>query len=108
MKIVALCDKDTGIGLRLAGITDVRVPNEKTNDTIVSLWNEFEDDYTDIGLLFITENIAETLGKRLTDFRIRNLIPIIIEIPDKKGRKPDHVDYVTYLIKKAVGMEIKK
>ena len=108
MKIIGLCDKETSIGLRLAGITDVRVPDEIADKTVISLWNEIEDNYTDIGLLFITEHFAEIIGKRLTEFRVRNLIPIIIEIPDKKGRKSDHIDYVTFLIKKAVGMEIKK
>jgi vacuolar-type H+-ATPase subunit F/Vma7 len=37
-----------------------------------------------------------------------NNIPIIIEIPDKKGRIKDHVDFVTYLIKKAIGVEVNK
>jgi hypothetical protein len=31
-----------------------------------------------------------------------------VEIPDKQGRKSDHIDYISYLIKKAVGMEIKR
>ena len=34
--------------------------------------------------------------------------PIIVEIPDKKGRIKDHVDYISRLIKKAVGVEVEK
>ena len=108
MNIVAICDNHTGIGLRLAGVPDVRIPEPLEKNETVKLWNQIEDEATDIGLIILTEHIAELLGKQLEQFRIRNLLPIIIEIPDKSGRKMDHVDYVTHLIKKAVGMELKK
>jgi V/A-type H+/Na+-transporting ATPase subunit F len=108
MNIVALCDTHTAIGLRLAGISDVRIPEPFKQDETIKLWNEIEDEIVDIGLIIITEQVAIYLGKQLEQFRIRNLLPVIIEIPDKSGRKPDHVDYVTQLIKKAVGMELKK
>ena len=107
MNIIALCDKDTAIGLRLAGILDVRIPENNQQSTI-QLWNQIEDEHTEIGLIIITEEIAETIGKQLKQFRLRNLLPIIIEVPDKKGRKLGHIDYVSQLIKKAVGMELKK
>ena len=71
-------------------------------------WNKIEEEAVDIGLIILTETIADHLGKQLEQFRMRNLLPIILEIPDKSGRKPDHIDYVTQLIKKAVGMELKK
>ena len=107
MKIVALVDNDTAIGLRLAGITDVRIPGMEEKSAI-NLWNQIEDEHVDIGLVLITEEIAGDIGKQLSEFRLRNLLPIIVEIPDKNGRKPDHVDSVSHLIKKAVGMDIKK
>ena len=106
MNIIAICDKDTAIGLRLAGILDVRIP-ESNEHSPIQLWNQIEEESTNIGLILITEKIAETIGKQLTEFRIHHLLPIIVEIPDKHGRKIDHVDYVSHLIKKAVGMEIK-
>jgi V/A-type H+-transporting ATPase subunit F len=107
MNIVALCDKDTAMGLRLAGILDVRIP-DNNHQSAIHLWNQIEEEHTDIGLIIITEEIAETIGKQLSQFRLRNLLPIIVEIPDKNGRKKDHLDYVSQLIKKAVGMELKK
>ena len=103
MKLAALCDKDTAVGLRLAGIKDTYV--SEGNSSIV--WNEVSSK-DDIGILFVTEKIAEDLGRELKDFRLRNTIPIVIEIPDKSGRKKDHVDYVSQLIKKAVGVEVAK
>jgi V/A-type H+-transporting ATPase subunit F len=106
MKVIALCDKDTASGLQLAGIETVYVPNNEK--TAVQYWHEIEDNIESIGLIIVTEQIAEDIGKELNEFRLRNIIPIVVEIPDKHGRKTDHVDYVSHLIKKAVGMEIKR
>jgi len=103
MRLAALCDNDTAVGMRLAGVNDLFIPNDNTLD----VWNKITE-RDDIGILFITEKIAEDLGKYLKEFRIRNNIPIIVEIPDKKGRISDHVDFVSHLIKKAVGIEVNK
>ena len=103
MKLAALCDKDTAVGLRLAGIQEIYV----SEGNEVKLWNQISE-RDDIGIVFINEKIAENLDKNLKEYRLRNNVPIIIEIPDKKGRRKDHVDFVSHLIKKAVGVEINK
>ena len=103
MKIAGMVDQDTAMGFRLAGIKELFVPKGNS----VKILNEISE-RDDIGILFITEQIAENLGKYLKDFRIRNNIPIVVEIPDKKGKRKDHVDFVSHLIKKAVGVEITK
>jgi len=103
MKMTALCDKDTAVGLRLAGIKEMYIPNEDA----IKIFNEISK-REDIGIIFVTEKIAEELRRELKDFRLRNNIPIILEIPDKKGRLQGHVDFVSHLIKKAVGVEISK
>ena len=58
--------------------------------------------------LYMAET-AELMGfDPLKDFRLRYNIQLVVEIPEKKGRKKEHVDFVSHLIKKAVGMEVKK
>ena len=104
MKLAALCDQDTAVGLRLAGIHELYIEKEKN---VKDLWNEISKK-DNIGILFVTEKIVDDLGKYLKDYRIRNNLPIIVEIPDKKGRVKEHVDFVSHLIKKAVGIEINK
>ena len=103
MKIAALCDKDTAVGLQLAGIKETYVSKED----VAKIWNELSN-RDDVGIIFVTEKVAEDLKRELKDFRLQNNIPIILEIPDKKGRLKDHVDFVSHLIKKAVGVEISK
>ena len=103
MKLAAFCDNDTAVGMRLAGVSELFIPNGKP----LEIWNQITE-RDDIGILFVTEQIAEDIEKYLKDFRIRNNIPIIVEIPDKKGRIKDHVDFISQLIKKAVGVEVGK
>ena len=103
MKLAALCDKDTAVGLRLAGIQDAYIPDGDARD----MWNQLAEK-DDVGIIFITESIAEQISGALNDYRLRHAIPIVIEIPDKNGRRKDHVDYVSKLIKKAVGVEVSK
>ena len=104
MKIAGICDNDTAMGLRLAGIKELFIPNDSDE---VKIWNNLTD-RNDIGIVFVTEQVVQNLGRHLHDYRLRNTIPIVIEIPDKKGRRKDHVDFVSHLIKKAVGVEINK
>lgn len=104
MKLAAICDNDTAVGLRLAGVHEVHVVKERN---ALEIWNQISN-MDDIGIIFITEKFAEILDKYLKDFRIRNNLPIVVEIPDKKGRRTDHVDFVSHLIKKAVGIEVNR
>jgi len=103
MKLAAICDRDTAVGFRLAGVQEFFIPNGDAKE----VWNQIIE-RDDIGILFITEKISKDIGKYLKEYRIRNNIPIILEIPDKKGRIKGHVDFVSHVIKKAVGIEIIK
>ena len=103
MKLAALCDKDTAVGLRLAGVHDFFIPDENPRKLL-----DMISERADIGIVFITEPIARGLGKYLKDFRLVYDSPIIVEIPDKTGHRPDHIDFVSHLVKKAVGIDIDK
>jgi len=103
MKIAAFCDHDTATGFRLAGVKDIFIldGNEK------EIWNKIIE-RNDIGILLISEQISQNLDKYIRDYRFAKNIPIILEIPDKKGQIKDHIDFISYLTKKAVGVEINR
>ena len=103
MKITGLFDKDTAIGFQLAGVKDLYI----TNGDFLKKWNKITN-RDDVGLIFITEKNADEIRNQLNEFRLRNTIPIVVEIPDKNGRIIAHIDYISSLIKKAVGVEIIK
>jgi len=103
MKLAAICDKDTAVGLRLAGIHDIYIPEENP----VKILDKISE-RNDVGVVFITEKIAESISKDLKEFRLRYDIPIVLEIPDKTGRLEDHIDFVSLLVKRAVGIDLSK
>ena len=85
MRIAALCDNDTAVGLRLAGVNDLFVPNNKTLD----VWNKIIE-RDDIGILFITEKIAEDLGKYLKEFhKSYNMDEFMRNNVKRERKKPD-------------------
>jgi V/A-type H+-transporting ATPase subunit F len=103
MKLAAICDKDTAVGFRLAGIQELYVPEKNPVKNLDEI-----SERKDIGVVFITEKIAESISKDIKDFRLRYDTPIIVEIPDKKGRLEGHIDFISHLIKRAVGIDIGK
>ena len=103
MKITGLFDKDTATAFRLAGIKDIYI----SNGNVLKKWEEIIQ-RNDIGLILITERISDEIKTKINEFRLKNTIPIIVEIPDKNGRIVDHIDYISNLIKKAVGVDLIK
>ena len=103
MKISAICDKDTAMGLRLAGIQSIHI----NPSHILPLLEEITQD-NDVGVIYITEALAEQFKRDLKEYRMIHHIPIIVEIPDKTGHKTDHVDFISHLIKRAVGIDVSK
>lgn len=103
MKITGLLDKDTATAFRLAGIKDIYI----SNGNALKKWEEIIQ-RNDIGIILITERISDEIKIKINDFRLKNTIPIIVEVPDKNGRIVDHIDYISNLIKKAVGVDIIK
>jgi V/A-type H+-transporting ATPase subunit F len=103
MKLAAICDKDTAVGFRLAGIHELYIPEENPVKNLDEI-----SERKDVGVVFITEKIAESISKDIKDFRLRYDTPIIVEIPDKKGHLEDHIDFISHLIKRAVGIDIGK
>jgi len=101
MKIVAICDETIAIGLELAGVHEVYVPEGDERELFHDV---IERD--DVGVLFITENIARSISRELKDFFLQGKeFPIIVEIPGKE-KVEGYIDHISALIKRAVGISI--
>ncbi|ADL08457.1 V-type ATP synthase subunit F [Thermosediminibacter oceani] len=102
MKAFVLSDNaDTLTGMRLAGI-DGKVLHEREE-----VLRELTEIYSkkDIGLVIITEGLAEKVKDQLNRLKLRKGLPIIIEVPDRHGsRRPP--DFLTRYIKESVGIKI--
>ena len=103
MKIVAMCDEETAIGLKLAGFHEIYIPGDARK-----IFREVTS-RKDVAVLFITERIAEGISKDLKEYLLqREDLPIVVEIPDKKGKLPEHVDNISMLVRRAVGVDIER
>jgi V/A-type H+/Na+-transporting ATPase subunit F len=102
MKFFAISDNvDTITGLRLAGIKGVLV-REKA-EVIQALEKATADE--NMGIIIMTELLAEMVQEEVKIIRLDASKPIITVIPDRHGarRRPD---YITNYIKESIGLKI--
>jgi V/A-type H+-transporting ATPase subunit F len=102
MKFFAISDNiDTITGLRLAGIIGVLA--REREDVIEALEKAIND--KDVGIIIMTELIAEMVQEEVKEIRLDASKPIITVIPDRHGerRRPD---YITNYIKESIGLKI--
>jgi V/A-type H+-transporting ATPase subunit F len=104
VKIAAIGEEDTIIGLRLAGIGDAFIASE-VSEIKAAIEKVLQN--PDIGLLIITERLAEKVRNIINEIMERRTIPTIIEIPDRQGPIEREVDPISELIKRAVGVKLK-
>ncbi|KXB01060.1 hypothetical protein AKJ43_03705 [candidate division MSBL1 archaeon SCGC-AAA261D19] len=104
MKIASITDSTTAVGLRLGGIKETHEAED-----IVEAGELFEELVKkEIGILIITEKLAQGMRKKINKFTEEKERPIIAEIPDKGGPIPERKEVIRTLIKRAVGVEIKR
>jgi V/A-type H+-transporting ATPase subunit F len=103
MKIGVVGDFDTVAGFRLAGVREA-YEVEKPGEAVESLKKLMKED---VGLIIITERLAEQIRDETAALTEGKALPLIVEIPDKQGSIEGKVDPIMALIKKAVGVDIK-
>lgn len=103
MKFFLITDNiDTQIGLRLVGVKGVTVHEKSEVIKVLEGLKEKED----IGILLITEKIAELIPDELNAMRLSKKLPLITVIPDRHGsRRPK--DFITRNVEEAIGVRIK-
>ncbi|PKK85929.1 MAG: hypothetical protein CVT48_03295 [Thermoplasmata archaeon HGW-Thermoplasmata-1] len=101
MKIACLGDENTVTGMRLAGVVNSKVAGEGgCREAFMELTGD-----AGIGVIIITERLADTIRSDIDKWRHDHTFPVIIEIPDKGGPIPGRTDPIRDLIKRAVGIE---
>ncbi len=93
--------RDTWLGLRLAGINGVLVRdrNEALNYLKGSVKNK------DIGIVILNEKVADMIHDEVMELKLKTRIPLIIEIPDRKGSIRESSAVADH-IKESVGIQI--
>lgn len=102
MKMYLISDnKDTLVGMRLAGVKGEVVDNEKKAEKLMDTLLKNKD----IGIILITEKAAAGIRGKIDELKQRLPYPLIIEIPDRHGSKKGE-DYITGYVRESIGIKI--
>ena len=91
---------DTHVGLRLAGIEGVIARSRE--EALDALERALAD--PTIGILLMTEALAEQCADKLTPLKMAGHTPLIVEIPDRHGTR--NRDAIGTYIREAIGVKI--
>lgn len=102
MRMFLISDNiDTKTGMRLAGIDGVVV--HEREEAIQALKEAMGD--KSIGIILITERLVELFPDVISDMKLNNSRPLIVEIPDRHGtRRP--ADYIMRYVNEAIGLKL--
>ena len=105
--IAVIGDPETATGFRLAGIKEVYEYSDAGDDVTPVLDKLTREEFA---IIIINERFAAAAKNRekikAINAKKKGVIPIIIEIPDKKGPEEKEIDEIGLLIKRAVGVVV--
>lgn len=101
MRIVVIGDEETVFGLALVGCAGRAVRSAAEADEAV---DEALGDAS-VGLVCVTRDWASQIRDRIDRLRTQRVRPIVMEIPDRQGRKPEQP--LRAVIERAVGVRIR-
>jgi V/A-type H+-transporting ATPase subunit F len=101
MKVLTVGHPDAVLGFSLAGV-DGRIA--KTAEEV----NSALDDAlaaSDVGIVLVTEDVAQLIEGRMDHLRLRSTIPLVVEIPGPKGVRPGYPS-LSEIVRRAIGVKI--
>ena len=101
MEFFVIGDNDTVIGFSLAGISGRSVDNPR--EGLLVLQEAVESDK--IGIILITENVAQEIRSDIEEIIITMDLPLLVEIPNIDGPLEDKVT-ISDLVKSAIGISV--
>ncbi|MDR3222920.1 MAG: V-type ATP synthase subunit F [Methanobrevibacter sp.] len=102
--VAVIGDIDTVTGFKLGGVKKGYIANnnEEAESALTELINN------EISIIIITEKIADKIREHINKKVGSNVLPMIIEIPDKSGSSQREADPMSELIKRVIGVEMIK
>jgi V/A-type H+-transporting ATPase subunit F len=101
MQFYVIADENTVTGFKLVGLEGEAV--ESPEGAREALSKAFES--SDIGIIIITERIADSIRGEIEDFTYGRAFPLIIEVPDREGPLEGRVS-IREMVNTAVGVKI--
>ena len=102
--VAIIGDIDTVSGFRLGGVKQAEVVN--TAEEAIAAFDKFLED--EISIIIITQLMANEIREHINRTIGSDVLPMIIEIPDKDGSSEGSSDQINDLIKRVIGVEMVK
>ena len=106
--VAVIGDPDTAAGFRLAGVKEVYEYGSEEEEDIARVLDQVA--HEEVAIILINERFAantRTKEKiRELNAKKKTVVPIILEIPDKKGPMEKELDEIGRLIQRAVGVAV--
>ena len=103
--VAIIGDIDTVSGFRLGGVKQAEVVN--TPEEAIAAFDKFlEQD--EISIIIITQLMANEIRDNINRKIGSDVLPMVIEIPDKDGSAGGSSDQINDLIKRVIGVEMVK
>lgn len=102
MKMYLISDNiDTQIGMRLAGIEGcvLHTADEVSAELDKAVANP------EIGIILLTEKLGKLIPDKISNLKMNNPIPLIVEIPDRHGSR-DIVNSINNHVREAIGLKM--
>jgi len=102
--VAVIGDIDTVTGFRLGGVKRTEVVKSAEETTIA--FDKLLDE--EVSIIIITQVLANEIREHINRKIGSNVLPMIIEIPDKDGSSEGSSDQMADLIKRVIGVEMVK
>ncbi len=101
MKILVIGDPEAVLGFSLAGVGG-RVAT--TADEVNKALDEAQAS-KDIGIVLVTQDVAEMIPARMEHLKLRSTVPLIVEIP-AQGGAPEGQASLGEIVLRAIGIRL--
>jgi V/A-type H+-transporting ATPase subunit F len=101
MKLYVLGNPDAVWGFALTGVHGQVI---STADELHHALDTVLGD-RDVGIVLVTEDVAELARQRVDELVIRSRIPIVVEIPGPEGTSPERPS-LSELIRRTIGIRV--
>lgn len=101
MKYSIIGDEDAVLGFEMVGVSGrtARNPDEAHQAFRAALADK------EVGIVIITEPVADMIRPLVDRYLFTESFPLIVEIPDRKGRQPDRPG-IGELVNAAIGIRL--
>ena len=101
MRYFIIGDEDAVLGFGLVGVTGTVVQNQaQARDAFTAVMEQ-----TDVGIIIITERVADLIRPQVDQFIFTKNFPLIVEIPDRRGPLPGKPG-IREMVNQAIGIKL--